>query len=141
VVMSVNTRSKNAAGTLDDFRATETHRVSAADEFVDERLIDWALNHAGKKLADDERLADGSVNPVQRLRRGVITPSTFKPTLLKALTDFDREEKLQNLEASKASVRVAKSPVNSGRLECGLDLHVIDHAHQATFRVAEVSTG
>jgi len=141
VVMSVNTRSKNSTGTVDDFRATETHRVSVADEFVDETLIDWALNHAQKKLSDDERLANGQVNPVQRLRRGVITPSSYAPTLKKRIQDFVDAEKLQEAEASKASVRVVKSPVNSGRLEAGLDIRAIDHAHQLTLRAAEVSTG
>lgn len=141
VAMSVNTRSKNAAGTVDDFRATETHRVSVADEFVDETLLDWQLNHSGKKFADDERLSDGTINPVQRLRRGVITPSTFAPTIKKRMQDYSDAEKISDVEASKESVTCLKSTANSGRLSCQFDLRVIDHAHQSTFRVAEVSTG
>jgi phage tail sheath gpL-like len=138
VVMSVNTRSKNSAGTVDDFRATETHRVSVCDEFVDEELAEFALNYASKKLADDELLADGKHNPNQRSIRGVIRPSSFKPHILKRMGEFESAGKLQNLQASKESLRVNKT---GARLECGFDLHVIDHLHQATYRVSEVSTG
>ena len=137
-VMSTNTRSKNSAGTQDDFRATETHRVSGADLQVDEVLADWALNMAGKKLEDDELLPDGKPNPNQKLRAGVVRPSTYKPSLVRQLQDFYDKGHLQNLQATKDSVRVVK---NGSRLECGYNLHIIDHALQATFRVAEVSTG
>jgi phage tail sheath gpL-like len=138
VVMSVNTRSKNAAGTQDDFRATETHRVSVADEFTDELLALWNLSYAGQKLKDDQRLADGSVNPNQRLIRGVLTPSQLVSPIKKQMTNYELLGKLQNTEETKESVRVVK---NGSRLESGFDLTVIDHAHQATFRIAETSTG
>lgn len=141
MVMSVNTRSKNAAGTLDDFRATETHRISGADEVVDTIVDDFAKNYVGRKFKDDERLADGTINPVQRFKRGVVTPSRAAVTIKKSLTDFAELDVLQDVEASKESVRCVKSPVNSGRTECGFDLHIIDHSHQVTIRAAEVSVG
>lgn len=137
-IMSTNTRSKNSAGTQDDFRATETHRVSGADLQVDEVLADWALNMAGKKFEDDEVLADGKPNPNQRSRPGVVRPSTYKPSLVRLLQDFYDRGHSQNLQATKDSVRVLK---NGSRMECSYNLHIIDHDHVATFRVAEVSTG
>lgn len=138
LVMSVTTRSKNSAGTVNDFRASETHRVSVTDEFVDEEQNDFALNYAGKKLAADELLPDGTVNSNQRQVRGVVRPSSFKPHIAARMDRFDAAGKLQDLDASKASLRVVKT---GARLECGFDLHVIDHLHQATYRVAEVSEG
>ncbi len=141
VVMSVDTRSKNSAGTIDDFRACESHRISGADEFVDELLVGTALNFQGKKLKNDEFLADGSVNTNQRIVRGVLTPSQMKPAIFKQLDDYEQAGKLQETQKSKDGLRVLKSPANASRVECGLDLHVIDHAHQFTYRVAEVSTG
>jgi phage tail sheath gpL-like len=141
IVMSVNTRSKNSTGTLDDFRACETHRVSVADEFVDEMCNNAVLNHQGKKFKDDEYLADGSVNPNQRFIRGVLTPSQYKVDVIKQLNEYEAAAKLQEVQASKDGLRVVKSPANASRCEVGLDLHVIDHAHQFTFRVAEVSVG
>jgi phage tail sheath gpL-like len=138
VVKSVNTRSKNSAGTVDDFRATETHRVSVCDEFVDEELADFALNYAKQKLEDDELLADGKPNPNQKNKRGVMRPSRFKPHILQRMDSFDSQAKLQDLQASKDSLRVKKT---GARLECGFDLHVIDLLDQATYRVSEVSTG
>lgn len=141
-VMSVDTRSKNAAGTVDDFRSCETHRVSVADEFTDELLTNTALNFGnGKKLKDDERLADGTVNPNQRRIRNVITPSMVAANVKAQLTDYERDGKIQNAQASKDSLRCVKSPANSSRVECGFDLQAIDHAHQFTYRIAEVSPG
>jgi phage tail sheath gpL-like len=141
LVMSVNTRSKNAAGSVDDFRATETHRVSVADEFVDDLLQTYALRYSAAKVKSDATLANGDVNTNQRLQRGVVTPSTFKPWIGKKFSDYEDAAKIQNADASKESLRVVRDPSNAGRLEVGLDLHVIDHLHQMTVRVAEVSTG
>lgn len=141
-VMSVDTRSKNPTGAVDDFRSCETHRISVADEFTDQLISTTALNFGnGKKLRDDERLADGSVNTNQKRVRNVITPSMVAATAKDQLIDFYNDGKLQNLEASKASLRVLKSPANGSRVEGGLDLNAIDHAHQFSWRVAEVSSG
>ena len=62
IVMSCTTRSKDSTGNQDDFRATETHRISVADEFVDTLLLRHSLNYANKKLASDELLPDGTVS-------------------------------------------------------------------------------
>ena len=140
--MSVDTRSKNPAGTVDDFRSCETHRISVADEFTDELIISTALNFGnGKKLKDDERLADGSVNPNQKRIRNVITPSMVKATAIDQLTTYENDGKIQNAAASKAALRVVKSPALGMRTEGAIDLNAIDHAHQFTWRVAEVSSG
>lgn len=140
LVMSVGTRSKDSSGTVDDFRAAETHRVSVADEFTDTLLLRHRLNYGGMKLKDDERLADGTVNNNQRLYPRVITPSAYKIFPKRLLDEFEGI-KLQNVPTSKEGLRVERDPNNGGRLEVGLDLHVVDLFHQATFRLAEVSTG
>lgn len=141
IVMSVNTRSKNAAGTVDDFRATETHRVSVADELVDEMLAQYANQYGSAKLRSDELLPSGLPNPNQRIPRGVVTPSVFKPWIRDLIAEYYDGGKLQNLDAMLSSLNVLRSTDNSGRLECGFDINVIDHLHQATFRVAETSAG
>ncbi len=141
-VMSVDTRSKNSTGAVDDFRSCETHRISVADDFTDQLISSTTLNFGnGKKLRDDERLADGSVNTNQKKVRNVITPSMVKATANDQLIEFYNAGKLQNLEASKASLRTLKSPANGSRVEGGIDLNAIDHAHQFSWRVAEVSSG
>jgi hypothetical protein len=109
-----------------------------ADEFADAELVEWKLNYSNKRLADDEYLSDGKVNPNQRERAGVIRPSSFKPHIRKRLDDFEDRELLQNIAASKASLRVVKT---GSRLEVGCDLNAIDLAHQETIRLAEVSSG
>lgn len=138
LVMSTTTRSKNSAGTVEDIRASETHRISVADEFTDEELVEFALNYAGKKIADDQRLSDGTVNPNQKEIRNVVRPSAYSLHIKKRMDDFEDAGKLQDASSSKESIRVVKT---GSRLECGFDLHVIDHLHQSTYRVAEISSG
>lgn len=138
VVMSVNTRSKNSAGTQDDFRATETHRPSVAHEFTGELKATWGLNYSNKKLKDDEFLANGKVNPNQRVIRDVLTPSRLVPVIRKQMDEYEAAGKLQNTAKTKESIQCKKT---GSRIEVGFDINVIDHAHQATFRIAEVSTG
>lgn len=138
VVMSCNTRSKDSSGNNDDFRATETHRVSVADEFVDTLLLRHALNYANKKLASDELLANGTVNFNQRLYPNVVTPSTYAP-FIKALLDEFAGQRLQRVGESKNGLRVVRDPNNGGRLEVGVDINAVDLFHQMTARVAEVS--
>lgn len=138
LVMLVNTRSKNAAGTQDDFRATEAHRVSGADEFIDTVLSQWNQKFVQKKFKPDEVLADGRFNPNQPLITNVVRPSTIAPWIKRLMDDFESLGHLQDLQASKDSLRVLKT---GSRAEVGLDLHIIDHLLQSTFRVAEVSEG
>lgn len=138
VVMSCNTRSKDSTGNNDDFRATETHRVSVADEFVDTLLLRHALNYGSKKLTSDQLLPNGQINFNQRLYPGVITPSTYAP-FIKALLDEFAGQRLQRVAESKNGLRVVRDPNNGGRLEVGVDINAVDLFHQMTARVAEVS--
>lgn len=138
VVMSCTTRSKNDAGTVNDRRALQSHRVSVSDDFTDTWLQDLALNFGAKKLVDDERLPDGTINTNQKLIRGVVRPSMLKGNLFKLLDDFEAIGKIQESAKSKASVQTNKV---GGRVEMGVDLHVIDWLDTTTTRVAEVSTG
>ena len=138
ISMSCSTRSKNAAGTVSDFRVTESKQVSVTDEFVDEELVDWNQTDSSKKFRDDEKLADGSVNPNQRFQRNVLTPSQRTGRIKKRMDDYYTAGKLQDVQASKDSVRAVKT---GGRLEAGFDLTVISWANQYTARVAETTPG
>lgn len=142
IVMSVNTRSKNSAGTVDDFRACETHRVSVGDAVADEIVSLWNGNHLAKKLDDDETLADGTVNPNQTLRRGVLKPSQWKKEVQDSLENHSTRGRgqvwLQQIDASLASVRVVKT---GSRLETSCDIATIDHALQMTTLISETSGG
>jgi len=141
IVMTITTRSKDAAGAVDDFRAAETHRVSVADEYTDTVILRHALNFSNKKLRGDKLLPDGKVNTNQRLFPNVVTPFTYKPFVKKILTEFFDAAKIQEVAASKDGLRSVRDPQNGGRLEIGHDLTVIDLLHQITFRIAETSTG
>ena len=141
LVMSVDTRSKNPAGTVNDFRATETHRVSVADDYFDTILQTWALNYQGKKFADDKRDAKGLVDPNQKHTSTTVKPSHLKKMMGIVLRQFEKDEKLQEVDSSIAALVCQKSSANSGRAEAQVNLHAIDHHHQFVVLGKEVSTG
>jgi len=141
IVMSVNTRSKTGSPAVDDFRATETHRVSVGDDFVDTLLVRHTLNFTGRKLRADARLTNGKIDPNQRLGPGVITPSKYKPTISKLARDFESSERIANAQTVIDSTQVLIDPANGSRIEVGLDFEAINHFHQGTFRVSETSSG
>jgi len=141
IVMSVNTRSKDSTGTVDDFRACESHRVSISDEYCDTVLVRHKLTYGGFYLADDKLLSDGTVDPNQPRRRKVLTPSAYKPFVNSMIDEFEAKGLLQKADTSKSGLQVVRDPNNGGRLEVGHDLFCIDLLHQTTFRFAETSSG
>lgn len=141
LVQSVTTRSLNAAGSAVDSRASRTSKVSVSDEFLDELQVRFANSFGQKKLLADELLADGSVNPNQRLIPNTVRPSMVQATIFKQVDDYYAAGKLDDVANIKRSVRVRKSEAAPGRIECGLDLRVIDWLDQTTTRVAEVTPG
>ena len=138
IVHSVSTRSKDSTGALNDPRASRTLKISTPDKFTADLLVRFGLRYGQKKFKDDEKLADGSVNPNQKQVAGVVRPSNVRSTIVQLLDEYE-DEHLQNVAASKAALVVEKSAVNGGRAAAGLPLHVIDWLDQFTLRVSEVS--
>lgn len=140
IAMMVSSRSKNAAGTLDDFRACERHRLSAMDWLVDTILLRYRQTFSNFMLKDDQYLPNGAVNPNQKLGPRTLTPSRFRPWLAKILTDFE-DRLIQDAQAWIATMRVGIDPNNVSRMESGLSGRSMDLLHQATFRIAETTPG
>jgi len=141
LVMSVNSRSKNTAGTIDDFRATERHRVSFMDDFADTWQARDSVTYAGFKLTADQTLTDGSINTNQKVPPRTLTPSRYQPFLNALIDEFANDGVLQNAPAWKESVRVNVDPLNQSRLEAGASGRTMDIRHQVTLRLAETSPG
>jgi len=141
VVMMITTRSKDATGAVDDFRACESHRISVMDLFTDTLLLRHRVQYGGKKLKGDELLADGSVNTNQKLYRNVVTPRSYAPFVKKLFAEFEAQGLIQDLASSIDGLQVVRDPNNTGRIEVGGDVRTIDLLHQTTFRLAEVSPG
>lgn len=141
LVQSLTTRSKNAAGTVSDRRVARTNKVSVPDEFTDSLLIRFANNFGNKKFLDDERLADGSVNPNQRAIRDVVRPSMIRGPASDLVDQFYAAGKLQSPELTKSSMTFLKAADAPSRCEGNIDLYVIDWLDQVTTRVAETSAG
>lgn len=139
IIMMVTTRSKDSAGTLDDFRATERHRVSVMDLFVDELLLQFSLTYKNFKLKDDQRLPDGTVNPNQRILGRVLTPSRFRGWFNARIQDFEDRNLFQGAQAWKDGAEIRVDPQNVSRLQVGASGRTIDLLHQASFRLAETT--
>jgi phage tail sheath gpL-like len=141
--MHVTTRSKDSTGAIDDFRATETHRVSVMDDFTDTVLLNWRLTFTsvGFKLQDDARNSDGTLNLNAPIPPKVMTPNNAKSWLAKRIDEFADAAKFQKRDDWKSSIRTNIDPLNSSRLECGASGRTIDIMHQTTFRFSETSPG
>lgn len=141
LVMSVTSRSKDSSGTLNDFRATETHRVSFMDDFADTWLARHQITYSGFKLKPDQLLPNGTVNVNQNVPPKTVTPSRYVPFLAKIIDEFEDAGVIQDADAWKAALRANIDPLNNGRLELGDSGRTIDILHQASLRVAETSAG
>jgi phage tail sheath gpL-like len=108
---------------------------------LDEWVVRANNSFGQKKLLRDELLADGTVNPNQKLIRNTVRPSMMKATLLKQVDDYYDAGKLDSKATIKDSIRVVASDAAPGRVEIGIDLRVIDWLDQTTMRLAEVSPG
>lgn len=150
IVMAITTRSKDASGSQDDFRAAEPHRVSISDEWTDTILArdgaTWtnAILQADKLLDPNKGNVESNIDTNQRLDavngRRVVTPFTWKKWYFGELDKFATGH-FQELDAMKASTRVQRDPANTGRIEVGSDLRTVDIRHQVTIALAEVSPG
>lgn len=145
LVMHVTTRSKDSTGTINDFRATESHRVSVMHDFRDDTLLNHYLTFTarGFKLQDDPLLPDGTIdlNGLALLPANVMTPSRYKPWFQDRIRRFVQSGKFQRLSDWLAGTRINIDPQNASRLEVGAAGRVVDLFHQASFRVSETSPG
>lgn len=141
ITMHVTTRSKDSTGAIDDFRATETHRVSVLDEAADKWVLNDMLTYSNFHLRDDEVLADGvTINTNQRIPPRTVTPSRYKSWLISTiLTPAYNEGKIQRLEDWIASTSVQIDPENSSRIQAASSGRTTDQRHQASWLLAETT--
>jgi phage tail sheath gpL-like len=141
MIMSVNSRSKNAAGTIDDFRASERHRVSFMDYFGDIWLARDQATYAGFRLMDDPKKPDGTVDTNASLPPKTLTPATYRPFVAKIIDQLADEGMLQGRADWKASQRHVIDPENVSRMESGASGRTMDIRHQSTLRLSETTPG
>lgn len=147
LVMAVTNRSKDSAGSLDDFRVLEPHRVSVLDKFATEVRNNFVLTYGGSKLKDDVRLPDGTVDPNQRFPspiggQGVITPSLVRPWFANWIDVYTNDLGLfQGQSTWTESLEVKVNPNNSSRLSVRMGGRTIDLLHQSEITISETSPG
>lgn len=145
LVMHVTTRSKDSTGLINDFRATETHRISAMHDFSDTLKLNHYLTYTSKgfKIQDDPKNRDGTldVNALSALPANVITPAKYQPWFFARLADFVRDGKFQGLSTWQQGTRINIDPQNVSRLEVGTSGRTVDIMHQTSFVLSEQTPG
>lgn len=141
IAMGVTTRSKDSSGTLDDFRATESHRISIMHNVAETIVLNHQLTFVNFAQQDDPKLPDGSVdvNAIALLPARVTCPFLFKSWFLQQLEQFFTAGQLQNQADWEAGTQARIDPSNTGRMQVSSAGRTIDLHHQATFRIAETT--
>jgi len=141
LTMHVTTRSKNAAGTIDDFRATESHRISVLDEMADTWVLRDQLTYSNFHLRDDEYLADGvTVNTNQKIPARTVTPSRYKSWLISnIITPAYNAGKIQRIDEWVEATDVIIDPNNVSRTQGSSSGRTCDQRHQASWLLAETT--
>lgn len=140
----VTTRSKDATGALDDFRASESHRIAIMHEMAQIIHTNAQQTYVNFAQEDDPRLPDGSVDEValqamiaSRTDR-FVTPSLYA-RWLKAQIISAADARLQNVPGWVASVKSRIDPQNNGRMQSVAAGRTVDLHHQSTFRISETT--
>lgn len=143
LIFPVTTRSKNAAGTVDDSRALYPHRVWGADLFVEQHLTQMNNDYQNLTLQDDPPNADGTINYDATLPDNTLTPSRAITPVKERMDNWVALGWLKqaSLPSMKDSIRANVDPLNTTRLEMGYDIEMVDMLYQVTVRAAEVSPG
>lgn len=142
LVFSATTRSKDSTGTLDDFRATESHRISAMHGFATQVKTNHALSFDDYTQQDDPTLPDGSVdiNAIAELPPRTLVPHTFKAWFLNQQEPFFAAGVLQGRAEWAEGTDVRIDPSNNGRMQVKSAGRTADLHHQATFRLSETTS-
>jgi len=138
LAISITTRSKDSTGTYADFRAAESHRISVADYCALDLKSTLSI-YVGQGFKAHPKLANGNPDPNAKIPRGVTTDFTIRPIYIAKINEWEAAGLTQNATATIASLTIAKSPINAGRLESGFSLYSRDNLSQITCRIAEAS--
>jgi len=142
MVMSVTTRSRDSGGTISDFRATETHRISFLDAVGDRWLIRDAVQYGvGFKLTPDQLMPDGSINFNQKVPPFTLTPSLYKPFAAAQIQEAADNGEIQGASTWLNSLICSIDPNNISRLVVTASGRTIDIRHQTGIQLSETTPG
>lgn len=141
VVMSCTTRSKDSGGTLDDFRATESHRISVMHGMMSVIKTNHALTFTNFRQQDNPLLPDGSIdlNAIGQLPARTAVPFTFESWFLNQLEPFFVNGVIQGRAEWTEATDTRVDPTNNGRMQVKSAGRTADLHHQATFRISETT--
>lgn len=140
--MGITTRSKDSTGLLDDFRATESHRISILHNVAEVVSLNHRLTFVNFAQVADPVLADGvtiDLNAIALLPPNTTCPYLFKAWFLQQLEPFFVGGQLQLQADWESNTQTRIDPNNTGRMQVSSAGRTIDLHHQATFRIAETT--
>lgn len=142
LVLSATTRSKDSGGTLDDFRATESHRISSMHGLASQVTTNHALTYTDFRQQDNPTLPDGSIdlNAIAELPARTVVPYTFEKWFLNQLEPFFAAGVLQGRQDWTDATDTRIDPSNNGRMQVKSAGRTADLHHQATFRLSETTS-
>lgn len=145
LAMGVTTRSKDSSGSLDDYRASESHRIAIMHEVGGIIRTNHRQTYTNFAQEDDPRNTDGSVNEtalqslLQTRTDRFTTPSLFLRWFRAQLAGV-ADARLQQIDTGWiASAKTRIDPQNNGRMQCSAAGRTVDLHHQASFRLSETT--
>lgn len=131
LVKRITTRS--LSGSNPDYRIRDSHKVTVCDRYGDDLQSKFALQFAGKKLADDP--AQGQRVPGS----DVATPRIVKAAVNKLTEDYGNLDLLQNVSAIQDDTIVIRETSPRTRMSCRIPLQTIDILDQLAAAVDQVA--
>lgn len=135
--MLVTTRSKDASGSFDDFRACEDHRISGADFVIDD-LEPKLTVYQGQKRGTRPTLPDGGPDLNYTFPKGAIDEYVMIGTFKNNLRKWENIH-LQRLDDTIASLLLTPSSTNAGATIASFNLYSVDIQTQIFNDVSEAS--
>lgn len=144
LAMGITNRSKDSTGALDDYRASESHRIAIMHEVGQIIRTNHRLTFTNFAQEDDPRNPDGTVNlaALQTLiatRTDRFTTPTMFNRWFKSQLAQVADARLQQIDEWINSSKSRIDPQNNGRMQNSAAGRTVDLHHQASFRLAETT--
>lgn len=125
--------SRSLSGSTPDYRIRDWHKVTVCDRYADDLSTKFALQFAGKLLADDP--ATGARVPGNT----VVTPRVVKAAINKLTRDYGDSDLLQQVELIVAGTVVQRDTSPTTRISSSIPLRPIDVLKQTATFIGQVA--
>lgn len=142
--LSVTSRSKDALGTFNDYRAADTHRIVIFDDLLNHLIRVTGARYKGFFLMEDKLNEDGSVDVNQKIPDKHVTPSQLRTFMLGEILSFGPQlgdGRLQKMDEWESNLSIRIDPLNRSRAQIKFGGPTTNLASQFSFKGSETSPG